>query len=85
MGYIFLYSHLSFIPAAYSLKSEETGLLILLNCKAASLTVFTTICPKGQQTGDNLIANDNCFIIEIFDEGPVKLIQRMKIAYQLSI
>ena len=38
------------------------------NCEAASLTVFTTMCPKEQQTNDNLIVKDNCFIIEIFDK-----------------
>ena len=30
--------------------------------------MFTTMCPKEQQTSDNLIAEDNCFIIEIFDK-----------------
>ena len=30
--------------------------------------MFTTMCPKEQQTGDNLIVKDNCFIIEIFDK-----------------
>ena len=60
-GKIFLYSHLSF-TAAYSLKSERIGLLILLNCEAASLTVFTAMCPKEQQT------SDNCFITEIFEK-----------------
>ena len=45
---------------------KKVGLLILLNCEAASLTVFTTTCPKEQQTTDNLIVKDNCFIIEIF-------------------
>ena len=38
------------------------------------------MCPKKQQTSDNLIANDNCFIIEIFNKGPVELIKRVKIA-----
>ena len=32
------------------------------------LTVFTTMCPKEQQTSDNLIVKDYCFIIEIFDK-----------------
>ena len=63
----FLYSHLSF-TAAHSLKSDKIGLLILLNCEAVSLTVFTTMCPKEQQTSDNLIVNDYCFITEIFDK-----------------
>ena len=40
----------------------------MLNCKAASLTVFTTMCPKDQQTNDNLIVKDYCSIIEIFDK-----------------
>ena len=44
------------------------GLFILLNCEAANLTVFTTICDKEQQVSDNLIVKDNCFIIEIFDQ-----------------
>ena len=44
------------------------GLLILLNCEAASLTVFTTMFPKEQQTNDNLIVKDYCFIIKIFDK-----------------
>ena len=44
------------------------GLLILLNCEAASLTVFTTMCSKEQQTSDNLIVKYYCFIIEIFDK-----------------
>ena len=30
--------------------------------------MFTTMCPKKQQTSDNLIVKDNCFIIEIFDK-----------------
>ena len=67
LGKDVLYSHLSF-TAAYSLKSEKNGLLILLNCEAASLTVFTTMCRKEQQTSGNLIVKDYCFIIEIFDK-----------------
>ena len=42
--------------------------LTLLNCEAASLTVFTTMCPKEQQASDNLIVKDYCFIVEIFDK-----------------
>ena len=49
-------------------NQKKIGLLILLNCEAASLTVFTTMCPEEQQTTDNLIVKDNCFIIEIFDK-----------------
>ena len=30
--------------------------------------MFTIICPKEQQTSDNLIVKGNCFIIEIFDK-----------------
>ena len=58
-------------PEFYSFHTvwnQGNGLLILLNCEAASLTVFTTMCPKEQQTSDNLIVKDNCFIIEIFDK-----------------
>ena len=32
------------------------------------MTVFTTMCPKEQQTSDNLIIKDYCFVIEIFDK-----------------
>ena len=46
----------------------KIGMLILLNCEPASLTVFTTMCPKEQQTSDNLIVKDDYFIIEIFDK-----------------
>ena len=47
---------------------KRLALLILLNCEAASLTVFTAMCPKEQQTSDNLIVEDHCFIIEICDK-----------------
>ena len=30
--------------------------------------MFTTMCPKKQQTSGNLIVKDYCFIIEIFDK-----------------
>ena len=30
--------------------------------------MFTTMCPKKQQTSDDLIVKNNCFIIEIFDK-----------------
>ena len=30
--------------------------------------MFTTVCPKEQQTSDNLIVKHYCFIIEIFDK-----------------
>ena len=30
--------------------------------------MFTTMCPKERQTGDNLIVNDYCFVIETFDK-----------------
>ena len=53
----------------------------MLNCEAASLTLFTTMCPKEQQTSDNLIVKDYCFITEVFDKGPVKLIKWVKIAH----
>ena len=43
-------------------------MLILLNCETASLTLFRTICPKEQQTNDNLIVKDSCFMVEIFDK-----------------
>ena len=49
-------------------NQKKVGLLTLLNCEAASLTVFTTMCPKEQQSSDNLIVKDHCFITEIFDK-----------------
>ena len=61
---IFLYSHLSFI-AAYSFKSQKIGMLVLLNCEAVSLTVFLQPCLlRKQQTSDNLIVKDFCFIMK---------------------
>ena len=30
--------------------------------------MFTTMCPEEQQTSDNLIVEDKCLIIEIFDK-----------------
>ena len=42
--------------------------MILQDCKAASLTLFTTMCPEEQQTSDNMIVKGHCFIIEIFDK-----------------
>ena len=58
------------------MKSVKIGLLILLNCEPASLTVFTTMCPEEQQTSDNLILKDYCFIIEIFDKFSFSCILR---------
>ena len=30
--------------------------------------MFTSTCPKEQQTSDNMIVKDNCLVIEIFDK-----------------
>ena len=30
--------------------------------------MFTNLCPEKQQTSDNLIVKDYCFIIETFDK-----------------
>ena len=49
------------------LNQKITGLLIVLNCEAASLTVFISMCSKKQQTSDDLIVKDNCCVIEIFE------------------
>ena len=57
-------------------NQKKIGLLILLNCEAANLTMFTAMCAKEQQTGDNLIVEDNCFIIERFDKFSVSGILR---------
>ena len=34
----------------------------------ADWTDFTTMCPKEQQTSDNLVVKYYCFITEIFDK-----------------
>ena len=47
-------------------NQKKIGMLTLLNCEAVSLTLFTTMCPKQQQTGDYLIVKRYCFVIEIF-------------------
>ena len=53
-------------PEFYScIQFEIRKRLTLLNCEAASLAAFTAMCPKEQQTSDNLIVKDYCFIIEI--------------------
>ena len=38
--------------------------------------MFTTICLKEQQTSDNLIVKDYCFITEIFDKFSFSAILR---------
>ena len=43
--------------------------------------MFTTMCPNEHQTSDNLIVKDYCFIIEIYDKEPVKLIKQVKTAH----
>ena len=39
------------------------------------------MCLKAQQTSDNLLVKDYCFITEIFVKEPVKLIKWVKIAH----
>ena len=48
---------------------KRIGLLTVLNCEAASLTVVTTMCHEEQQTIDNLIVKQNCFIIKTSDKS----------------
>ena len=43
--------------------------------------MFTTICPKSQQTSDNLIVKDNYFIIEIFDKFSFSGILRGRLSH----
>ena len=38
--------------------------------------MFTTMCPQEQQTSDNLIVKDYCFVIEIFDTFSISGILR---------
>ena len=52
----------------FEINQKKIELLILLNREAVSLTVFTTMYPKEQQTSYNLIVKDYCYIIEIFDK-----------------
>ena len=64
-GKIFLYSHLS-LTAAYSLKSEKDWPVDFAKLWSRESDCFTTMYPKEQQTSDNLIVKDYCFITEIF-------------------
>ena len=48
---------------------KKIGLLILLNCEAASLTVFTTMGPKEQQTSDNSYTDDIIILLNIIFTG----------------
>ena len=58
-GYIFLYCTITWVLQLHTVwNQKKIALLILLNCEAASLTVFTTMCPKEQQTSENLIVKD---------------------------
>ena len=43
--------------------------------------MFATMCPEEQQTSDNLIVEDNCFIIEIFDKCSFSGIRRGCLSY----
>ena len=43
--------------------------------------MFATMCPEEQQTSDNLIVKDNCFIIEIFDKCSFSGIHRGCLSY----
>ena len=43
--------------------------------------MFTTMCPKEQQTSDNLIVKDNCFIIEVFDKYSFSSILGGRLSY----
>ena len=67
------------LEKALSLQPIEFYSCIQFEIRAAS--VYNQGCPKEQQTSDNLIVKDYCFIIEIFDKGPVKLIKQVKIAH----
>ena len=68
LGKYFSLQSLEFYSCTQFETRRKIGLLILPNCEAVSLTVFTTMRPKEQQTSNNLIVKDNCFIIEIFDK-----------------
>ena len=43
--------------------------------------MFTAMCPKEQQTTDNLIVKYNCFIIEIFDKFSFSGILRGRLSH----
>ena len=43
--------------------------------------MFTTMCPKEQQTSDNLIVKEYCFIIEIFDKFSFRGILRESLSH----
>ena len=65
----------------FEIRKKKIGLLILLNCEAVSLTMFTTMCPKEQQTSNNLIVKGYCFITEIFDKFSFSGILRGCLSY----
>ena len=58
-----------FYRVAYSLKSE----------KDFAKLYPATMCPEDQQTSDNLIVKDNCFIIEILAKCSLVPIGRIKV------
>ena len=62
-------------------NQKKIRLFTLLNCEVASLTVFTTMFPEEQQTSDNLIVKDYCFIIEIFDKFILSSILRRRLSH----
>ena len=68
LGKDFSLQSLEFYSCIQFENQKKIGLLILLNCEATSLRLFTTMCPKEQQTNDYLIVKDHCFIIETFDK-----------------
>ena len=51
-----------------NLDFSKFGLWSEVSSFASIPTVLTTMFPKEQQTSDNLIIKDYCFIIEIFDK-----------------
>ena len=63
---IFLCSDLC-CTAAYSLKSEKTDLLILLNCEAANLTVFK-VCSINFEPPDNDLCS-SCHVYPLSREA----------------
>ena len=45
--------------------------------------MFITMCLKEQQTNDNLIVKDKCFVIEIFDKCSFETVYSRK--FQITV
>ena len=68
------------LHSAYSLNSEKDWPVDFAELKPW-VWLFTTMCPKEQQTSDSLIGKDNCFIFELFDKFSFSGILRGRLSH----